>query len=226
MHHKEFFQFASQFISPKKLERFHSIVNNRTRHLCVVMEDIFQPHNASAVVRSAECLGIQDIHIIENDFRYEINPDVVVGSTKWISMHYYNRLANNTVNCFTRLRERGYRIIGTSPHQNSIALSDLPIDQKMALVLGTEKVGMSDLALGLCDEIILIPMHGFTESLNISVSGAVCMYDIMHRLRNSNILWQLSEEEKYQLLADWVKKSLNRPDILEDEFLKYRRSHL
>lgn len=219
-YNRQLFKYLCEFITPNKRNRLEEVVDNRTRHLCVVLEDIFQSHNASAVIRSAECLGVQDVHIIENEFKYEIIPDVVVGSTKWTTQIHYNRQANNTAECINYLKQQGYIVYGTSPHADALSLPDIPLETKTAILFGTEKVGLSDLALGMCDKLVTIPMYGFTESYNISVSAALCIWDFMKRLRQSEVNWKLSEAERYELLASWVKRSLTRPDLLEDEFIK------
>jgi len=219
-YNRQLYEFLCGFITEKKRQRLEEVIENRTRYLCVVLEDIFQPHNASAVLRSAECLGVQDIHIIENEFKYEIIPDVVVGSTKWTTLTHYNRQANNTAECINKLKLQGYTVYGTSPHADALSLPEIPLETKTAILFGTEKVGLTDLALGMCDKLVTIPMYGFTESYNISVSAALCIWDFMKRLRQSEVNWKLSEVERYELLATWAKRSLVRPELLEDEFIR------
>ena len=140
---------------------------SRTRYLTVVLEDIFQSQNASAVLRTCDCFGIQDVHIIENRNPYEINPDVELGSAKWLNMNRYNKSGHNTLEAFTELRKKGYKIIATSPHKNDLMIQDLPIEHKIALVFGSEREGLSDIALQNADAFVKIPMYGFTESFNI-----------------------------------------------------------
>jgi tRNA (guanosine-2'-O-)-methyltransferase len=223
MYKKELFDFLCSFMTENKAALLKRIVTNRTLHVCIVLEDIFQAQNASAVLRSAECFGIQNVHIIENKYQYELNPDVVVGSNKWINIQTHNSTHHNTADCISSLRKDGYRIIGTSPHSGSIPLANLNIDQRMALVFGNEKEGMSEVAMNLCDDLVYIPMYGFTESFNLSVSAAICMNDIMWRLRNSENSWQLKEDEKISLLLDWAMKSVNNSDALAREFMRRKQ---
>lgn len=196
------------------------IINYRTRHFTVVVEDIFQPQNASAVLRSCDVFGVQDIHIIENRNTYTVNPKVVQGASKWLTIKKYNELENNTLSCINVLKEQGYKIYATSPHATNHLIQNVPINQKFALLFGTEKEGLSELALANADEHIKIPMVGFTESLNISVSAAICLYEITKRLHQSEINWQLNEEEKTNLLIKWAKSIIKRGEIVEKVFLE------
>jgi len=198
-------------ITEERWNKFHDVIDNRTNYLAVVLEDIFQPHNASAVIRTCELTGIQNLHIVENTNPYEINPDIVVGSNKWINIHRHNNLDYNTLTCFKKLRKKGYRIVATSPHENDCLLEDLPLDQKTALVFGNEGAGLSKEAMENADAFVKIPIYGFTESYNISVSVALCLYHLIGRLKDSSIDWQLTQGEKDQLLFDYAMKTVRQP---------------
>lgn len=208
------------FITPHKRELMQRALENRTRHVTVVMEDVFQPHNVSAAIRSAECFGIQDVHVIEQ--RHVFVPEVSIsrGSSNWISLHHYHGQENNTKTCFEQLHKDGYTIVATSPHAKSYKISEFPLDKKIALVFGTEDVGISDYVLENCDESVVIPMYGFTESFNISVSVALCLYDVTTRLRNSSIDWSLPKKDITQIQLDWLRASIRGSEILEQRFLE------
>ncbi|MGE5424399.1 MAG: TrmH family RNA methyltransferase [Syntrophothermus sp.] len=221
---KELLEFLSSFISENKRNKFVEYIRYRTRHLTIVLEDIYQPHNASAVLRTCDCFGIQDIHIIENTNRYQVNPDVALGSSKWLTLKKYNKEGNNTRPCLEQLRSRGYKIVATSPHKKDYTPETLPLDQKVALVFGTELEGLSETALEMADDYVKIPMFGFTESFNISVSAALFLYSLTGRLRNSEINWQLSEDEQLDTLISWTKNVLKKADKVEAQFLsRYRK---
>jgi tRNA (guanosine-2'-O-)-methyltransferase len=200
-----------QMISEDRWQKFNDTLSQRTRHITVVLEDIFQPHNASAVIRTCELMGIQDLHIIENRNPYEINRDIVVGSDKWIHLHKHDRHENNTLSCFKQLKNKGYRIVATTPHKNDVLITELPVDQKIALVLGTEGDGLSDTALNHADAYVKIPMYGLTESFNISVSAAICLYELTARMRKEVSGWQITPEEKDILLLDYALKTIKNP---------------
>jgi len=209
MENTEIIKFLSDMVSDNRLETFHRVLNNRTRYITVVLEDLFQSHNASAVLRSCDCSGIQDVHMIENSFKYAENPDVALGSAQWVNIIRYNKTENNTVDTIAELKRKGYRIVATTPHTNDIELPDLDLSKgKIALLFGSELSGLTSEALNNSDEFVKIPMFGFTESYNISVSAAICLYNLMERLRKSEIEWRLSESEKIPILSEWLKTSV------------------
>ncbi len=220
MKEQKLLNFLLEYITPERKAKFETVLSRRTRHLTVVLEDIFQPHNASAVLRSCDLTGVQDVHIIENNYEYDINPDVVVGSTKWLNLHKYNDQANNTIQAYEVLRSKGYRIVATSPHQDGYTPETLPLDKPIALVFGTEKTGLSDYALQHADDFVRIPMVGFTESFNISVSAALLLYTLSRRLHHSDIPWQLSRYQKDELLLQWCRNTIKRVEVLEETFRK------
>ncbi len=198
-------------ISEDRWQKFRQVVSQRTRYVTLVLEDIFQAHNASAVIRSCELMGVQDLHIIENRNNYEISRDIVVGSHKWVNLHKHNKWVDNTKGCFKHLRKQGYRIVATSPHKNDCLLSELPLDNKTALVFGNEGGGLSDTALENVDAFVKIPMYGLTESYNLSVSAAICMYELIHRMKKEEQNWQLSQEEQDILLFNYALNSIRNP---------------
>ena len=213
-------EHLSSLITPNKKAKFDEYIRYRTRYITVVLEDIFQPHNASAVLRTCDCFGIQDIHIIENQNKYTLNPDVALGSSKWVNLIKYNRDPDNTRACIGLLRENGYRIIAMTPHKDDILLDECPLDQKIALLFGTELDGLSEVALKNADAFVKIPMYGFTESLNISVSAAISLFHLTEKLRNSNINWQLSDEEILDTKLQWAGSAVKRSDLIIQSFLK------
>ena len=212
--------FLRSFISESRNRKFDKIIRNRTKYLTIVLEDIFQSHNASAVLRSCDCFGIQDVHIIENENIYEVNPDVALGSSKWLSITKYNSTSHNTIECLNHLKNEGYKIVATSPHENDFSPDNFPLDQKFALVFGTELKGLSKEAFESADAYIKIPMVGFTESLNISVSAALLLYSLSERLRTSDHDWHLTMEEETETLLQWTRSSIRRSAILEKVFLR------
>ena len=208
------------FITEERKTRFYELIAQRTRHLTIILEDIYQPHNASAVLRTCDCFGIQDVHIIENKNKYEVNPDVALGSAKWLTLYKYNRSQSNTASCISTLKQKGYRIVATTPHQQDFTPGTLPLDTPFALIFGTELQGLTPEAIELADEYIRIPMFGFTESLNISVSAAILLYSLTNRLRNSDIPWTIPDDEKTMVLLRWAAGTIRKSDIVIRDFLK------
>lgn len=217
---KELIDYLSGFISEKRRAKFDEVIGWRTRHITVALEDIYQPHNASAVLRSCDCFGIQDVHIIENRNTYTLNPDVAMGSFKWLSLYKYKKEENNTLSCIKKLKSQGYRIIATTPHEKDSTISELDIGHKLCLFFGTELKGISDDVRRHADGFVKIPMFGFTESFNISVSAALCLHTLVSRLHASGIAWRLSPEEQQEIILEWLRNSLTKPELLEQEFFK------
>jgi tRNA (guanosine-2'-O-)-methyltransferase len=218
---KDLIQYLSQFVSETRLKKFDDTINERTRHITVVLEDIYQAHNASAVLRSCDCFGIQDVYFIENRNKYKISTDVDMGASSWLSIYRHSEKENNnTIKCLQTLKAKGYTIVATTPHEKDCTLGQLPIDNKIALVFGTEIDGITDDVRNHADEFVRIPMYGFTESFNISVSAALSMYELTSRLRKSTISYHLNEEEKEDILLDWMKSSIKRCDLIIKEYLK------
>ncbi len=211
--------FLLEFINEQRTELFFKNAEQRTNYISIILEDIYQSQNASAVIRTCDCFGIQNIHVIENRNQYRINPDVALGSSQWVNITRYNKQENNTLHCIETLKKNGYRIVATSPHENQVFLPDFNLQKgKCAFLFGTEKTGLSAEALKQADEHLCIPMYGFTESLNISVSVAIVLYELSTRLKNSDIEWTLSPEEKTEVLITWALKSLRRPNLLLKKF--------
>ena len=212
--------YLEGFVTEKRKNTFKNILLNRTRHFTVVLEDIFQQHNSSAVIRSCDVFGIQDIHIIENKYHSKVSRHVAKGSQKWLNLNNYKEDKNNTKDCLTRLKNEGYQIIATSPHNNTCTLHDLDISKKSAFIFGVEKSGVSEEVLINSDKILTIPMVGFTESLNISVAAAIILENLTNKLRNSNYPWRLSEKEQEILYANWLEKSIKNVDEIKNRFFK------
>jgi len=204
------------FVTENKKARMKEVLDNRTRHLTLILEDIYQHHNASAVVRTAEIFGVQDLHVIEKRNKFHPANGIALGSSQWIDVHHYK----TTAACLAELKQRGYRIVVTMPDPKACSLFDLPLDNKLALVFGTEGTGITPEAMQMADEFVTIPMYGFTESYNVSVSAALCMQRIITDLHRSTIDWSLSEEEKLEIQHRWLRIIVRASAMLESEFLK------
>jgi tRNA (guanosine-2'-O-)-methyltransferase len=214
---KKQIEILTPFITEQRIEKFQEIIKHRTQYITVVLEDIYQPHNASAVLRSCDLFGVQDVHIIENQNEYKVNPDVVVGSSKWLTLRKYNKQDNNTFETINTLKKQGYRIIATTPHTDDVELQKFDISKgKFALFFGSEMPGISDIVMDNADEYLKIPMYGFTESFNISVSAAIILHELSEKLRKSDINWQLSEEDKDKMLLHWLKLTVREADKIID----------
>ncbi len=211
-------EYLEGFVSERRKGRLHEVLNQRTAHLAVVLEDVYQSHNFSAVLRSADIFGVQHINFIENRNKLKISEDVSMGSTQWLSLNRYQHHENNTKQCLTDIKAKGYKIVATSLHKNSITLQELDIKQPIALVFGTELTGISQDVEEMADEFIKLPMYGFTESFNISVCAALCMHDLSTRIRNEIPNHFLKDEEKADIYIEWLKASIRKHDLVIKDF--------
>ncbi len=219
---KQVLQHLARFVSDHKKDFIEKVLSVRTRHVTIVMEDIYQSQNASAVIRTAECMGLQDVHIIEQLSKYDFNPRVLKGSNKWMTLHRYrDRRINNTQKCFDTLHAQGYQILVTDPDPDGTSIDDIEVgEQKLAVVFGNELRGVSDYAKQYADMRITIPMFGFTESLNISVSVAICLKTLISGLHQYDGNWTITDDEKEHLRLDWYRKIVRRSQLIEREFLR------
>jgi tRNA (guanosine-2'-O-)-methyltransferase len=216
---RDLIAYLSQFITPNKQQLMDDALAMRTRHIAVALEDVVKPFNAAAVMRSCDCFGVQDLYTIQNHKDYYFSGNVTQGAQRWVTEHPYNDPSgNNAATCFATLRQQGYRIVATSLRPGSTPIHDLDISQPVALVFGTEQTGISDATHDEADEWAMIPMFGFTQSFNISVSVAICLYDLTTRLHASDITWQLDEAEKLSLKIEWMKSRLQGGDALVRQF--------
>lgn len=208
MDNKELYEKLKPFLSEERLEKFDAVISERTRHFTVAVENLFQSHNASAVMRNCDCFGIQELHVIANHNKYNLSKDVAMGAEKWVDMHSYYKKDNNTQDCIDELKRQGYQIVATTPHTNDVLLPNFDVSKRSAFFFGTERHGLSDIVLDQADAFVRIPMYGFTESYNISVSAALVLHDVVTRLKRSEVNWKLSEEEILEKKIDWAVKSL------------------
>ena len=204
--------YLERFITEERKERFLNIINARTNHFTVAMEDVFQMHNTSAVVRTCEVFGVQQAHSIEGRYGKRLDAKIAMGAQKWVDVYRYT----DTQSCIDALRAKGYQIVATTPPKDAYYLNYFDISKKSAFFFGTEKEGLSEQVLTQADTYLKIPMVGFTESLNISVAVAIVLQQLTDKLRHSEVAWQLTEEERLTTLIDWTKKSVrNVKDVLK-----------
>ena len=196
--------FLENILTDNRKEKFLKVLQNRTNHFTVAIEDVFQMHNASAVMRSCEIFGIQELNVIEQRYGKSIDKEIAMGAQKWVDINTFDTVSS----CVHHLKNKGYQIIATTPHENDCLLEDFDISKPSALFFGTERDGLSEEILQQADGFLKIPMVGFTESLNISVSAAIILQNLSTRLRNSTISWQLPEEEILIKRLDWAKNSI------------------
>jgi tRNA (guanosine-2'-O-)-methyltransferase len=211
-----YLEFLENILTDNRKERFLNVLKNRTNHFTIAVEDIFQMHNTSAVMRSCEVFGIQELNVIEQRYGKSIDKEIAMGAQKWVDINAFDSISG----CVDSLKAKGYQIIATTPHENDCLMDDFDISKPSALFFGTERDGLSEEILQKADGFLKIPMVGFTESLNISVSAAIIIQNLMHRLRNSDINWELSEEEILKKRLQWARSSIKDIKRIEARYYK------
>lgn len=212
--------YLEGFITENRKEGFLRVLKNRTKHFTVAMEDVFQLHNTSAVMRSCEVFGIQELNVIEQKFGKSIDKEIAMGAEKWVDINRFSSIQD----CITNLKGKGYQIIATTPHNDSCMLHEFDITKPSALFFGTERDGLSEEVIKQADGFLKIPMVGYTESLNISVSAAIIIQDVTNRLRQSDIHWQLTEEEVLEKRLDWTRKSIKDIEFIEKKYFELKEN--
>ncbi|WP_250434511.1 TrmH family RNA methyltransferase [Hanstruepera flava] len=202
------------YLTENRKARFQNVLSQRTKHFTVAIEDVYQLHNTSAVIRSCDVFGIQEVHIVEEINSKRIDREIAMGAQKWVDLNRYN----NVKDCLASLRKQGYQIVATTPHTNDCLLQDFDISKKSCFFFGRETEGLSQDVLDQADCYLKIPMYGFTESLNISVSAAILLQDVTTRLKKSTINWELTETEKLEKRLDWIKKTVKSYDDIVKRF--------
>jgi tRNA (guanosine-2'-O-)-methyltransferase len=210
----DYLAFLENILTDNRKEKFLKVLKDRTKHFTIAVEDVFQMHNASAVMRSCEVFGIQELHVIEERYGKRIDKEIAMGAQKWVDISTYDSVTN----CIDTLKNKGYQIIATTPHENDCLMEDFDITKPSALFFGTERDGLSEEILRRADGFLKIPMVGFTESLNISVSASIIIQNLTNRLRNSDIDWQLTDEEILVKRLDWAKKSIKDIKRIEERY--------
>jgi len=197
-------EYLEGYLTESRKHRFEVVLEARTKHFTVAIEDVYQLHNTSAVIRSCEVFGIQDLHVIEERNRKQIDREIAMGAQKWVDVHRHHSVMDSVRD----IKSQGYQIIATTPHRNDALLQDFDISRKSCFFFGRETEGLSQEVMQQADGFLKIPMHGFTESLNISVSAAIILQHVTTKLRQSDMSWGLTEIEKNEKKLDWIKKTI------------------
>ncbi|WP_416442248.1 TrmH family RNA methyltransferase [Leeuwenhoekiella sp. A16] len=219
---KELLQYLESFLTQKRVDLFKQVASQRTNHFTVVNEDVRHLHNTSAVIRSCDAFGVQNVHVIEEKIGRRIDKEIAMGAQKWTTVNRYNNVHETIEN----LKKDGYRIVATTPHHQAHTLQDFNINTPAALFFGREAEGLSDAVINEADDYIYIPTSGFTHSLNISVSAAIILQNLMQRLQNSSVNWQLSPKEQIELRLQWAKRHMKNYDELVERFMKVNKLYL
>lgn len=207
-------------LTDERIRLFEKIIAQRTNHLTVILEDIYQEHNASAIVRTCDSFGIQTLHLIESRNEYQVHEGISRGSNQWVTLEHHYSEGKTSTDIFNDIKSRGYKIAATSPHAIEYDIFNLPLDEPLALLFGAEKKGITNEALENADYLVRIPMYGFAESLNVSVAAAITLNELRKRLNQSTTSWKLNDKEKLETLLSWCRKHIKSSELIENEIKK------
>lgn len=209
-------EHLESYLTESRKNRFEAVLKQRTNHFTVATEDVYQLHNTSAVIRSCDVFGIQEINIVEEQNTKSIDKEIAMGSQKWVDLNRFHSVND----CIQDLKQKGYQVVGTTPHKNDCLLQEFDVTKKSCFFFGRETEGLSEDVLNQADSFLKIPMLGFTESLNISVSAAIILQHVTTKLKLTDVEWKLTENEQLEKRLDWCKKTIKSYDEIIERFYK------
>lgn len=191
-------------LQPRRWARLEAVLAQRLGAVRIVVENLYHPHNMSAVLRTAEALGIQHVHVVDEPGQFEVSRRISMGAHKWLTLHRHHHFEG----CADELKAAGFRLYAAMLDPGAVRLEEVPVTDPVALVLGNEKDGVSPATRARCDGAYSIPMTGFVQSFNVSVAAAVSLYSVTRRARQERPDGGLlSPAERDQVLAGWLPKS-------------------
>ena len=207
-------EHLESYLTEQRKNRFTEILSQRTKHFTVATEDVYQLHNTSAVIRSCDVFGIQEVNIIEEQNTKQIDREIAMGAQKWVDLNRYNSVKE----AISDLKHKGYQIVATTPHKNDSVLHNFDVTKKSCFFFGRETEGLSQEVIDAADCFLKIPMVGFTESLNISVSAAIILQEVTTRLKQTDINWRLTKYERMEKRLDWCKKTIKSYEEIVERY--------
>lgn len=182
-------EYLEGYLTESRKVRFDAVLSQRTNHFTVATEDVYQLHNTSAVIRSCDVFGIQEVNIVEEQNSKRIDSEIAMGAQKWVDINRFHSVKD----CIKDLKKKGYQIVATTPHKKDGLLQEFDVTKKSCFFFGRETEGLSEAVIQEADCFLKIPMVGFTESLNISVSAAIILQHVTNKLKLTKIDWRLKQ---------------------------------
>lgn len=214
----ELIKHLAQLLNPNRKSVLDKAISLRTKHICLVLENIRHTQNSSAIIRTAEIMGVHDVHIVRQNYENELQRDITKGAEKWMDVKLYQGTEKNIETCFYHLKKNNYKIAVTCLDDDSNSLEEIPLHEPLAIVMGEEVKGVSEYAKKNADYKIKLPMYGLTESFNIAIAGSLVMHQMLTRLRNSKVNYLLNPQQKIRLTLDWYKNALRGGDEIAERF--------
>jgi len=189
--------------APRRLRRAEAILASRMSRLAVVVEDVRDPHNIDAVVRTAESFGVQNLYRVETDTRESIAASVTQGAHRWLTQHRFERADT----CLAGLRDDGYTVWAADVAPGAMPLDELELPPRLAVAVGSELEGLSEPMRAGADARFFLPMQGFTGSLNVSVTAAIVIWELVRRMvERDGQRGDLDDDEKAALRQLWYQR--------------------
>jgi tRNA (guanosine-2'-O-)-methyltransferase len=186
-------------LTPERIARMDAVLAARLQSVATIVEDTYDPHNAAATIRTTEAIGLAELHVVEPGARFSAAHGVTRGAHRWIRLERWTAM----VDVAASLRARGFRVYATRPGATS-TIEDVDVTQPIAVAFGNEHAGLSEAALAACDGALGVPMYGFSESFNLSVTVALAMSRIANRRREAlGTLGDLDDTQRRELRARW-----------------------
>ena len=210
------FDYLKQFLTEERLRKIEYFSVRSSDFVLPILEDVYQFRNAAAIVRSAEACGFHKVVSLEKENIFNPNLSVTKGAETWVEI----QKMPHHLDSLKEIKNQGYKILAISPEKEAMMLPDYEIKSPVALVFGTEKEGISEGILDFADNTLAIPMYGFTESFNVSVAAAICMYELKQKLLKSDINYCLSGEKLLRTQIRWAVNSIRSGDEILQRYLK------
>lgn len=215
--YRERIDLLAGFMTPERYATLCRAADHRTHYLTVLAENMFHGQNAAALMRHCEAFGVQRLHTVETVCPFDPNPMITRGTEQWVDLVRHD----STVEALRSLKADGYRIVATTPHREDTTPETFDVARgPFVLVFGTEHAGISDEVIAAADEFLRIPMCGMVESLNVSASAAISIYQLAQRVRRTVADWRLDEPTRTELLYRWMYSTVKDSEAILQRVMK------
>lgn len=184
----------------ERLERMREVLDRRMHHVSVALEALYHRHNVSAVLRTVDAMGLHRVHLVEGHFKAVRG--AARGAERWLELHHHASPAD----AIEAIRGAGYRVYVADFAEDALIPEQLPVDQPVCLWFGAELVGVSPVAREAADGVVMIPMHGFAQSLNVSVAAALTLRPVAERARALGEAALLAPAEREAIWEAWLER--------------------
>lgn len=204
----KFYDRLFDLLTEHKKNLFTTLIEYRTNHIAWLADNFYHEQNSSAIIRSADCFGYNTVFVIEDKYRFKVNEEIAMGAQKWVNTVIFQVGNVDYGQAIHAIKQSGYKLIAATPHINGLSVENLDIRKPICIAMGSERHGHHPEILEEADGFVAIPMEGFSESLNVSVTAGVLMYTLKKRLKSEGIDWQLSDADKKRQILIWMLKTI------------------